>query len=118
MLCCGVWNCAVCCIYHKPKAFDESSSESDSSSDSESDSESCTHNHSHSHRGQSSRRDGAQLSRNQSGGSGVVHKLSDDDEDEVNMYERNPVKKPKKGKMPARSSKSFILFIHVPVEIC
>lgn len=26
---------AVCCIYHKPKAFDESSSESDSSSEHE-----------------------------------------------------------------------------------
>jgi len=40
----------VCCIYHKPRAFDESSSESDSSdSDTDSDS-SCGKGHSHSHR--------------------------------------------------------------------
>lgn len=38
----------VCCIYHKPRAFDESSSESSSGSDSESDSSSCRgHNHHH-----------------------------------------------------------------------
>ncbi|KAG9047297.1 hypothetical protein FS837_002605 [Tulasnella sp. UAMH 9824] len=38
----------ICCIYHKPRAFDESSSESSSGSDSESDSSSCRgHNHHH-----------------------------------------------------------------------
>lgn len=34
--------CSVCCIYHKPKAFDESSDEDDSDTESES---SCDHNH-------------------------------------------------------------------------
>ncbi|KAE9397683.1 hypothetical protein BT96DRAFT_883776 [Gymnopus androsaceus JB14] len=37
----------ICCIYHKPKAFDESSDEDDSDTESES---SCDHNHaSHRH---------------------------------------------------------------------
>ena len=42
--------CTVCCIYHKPKKFDESSDESDSDASScGSDDSSRPHNHSHNH---------------------------------------------------------------------
>lgn len=67
-----VLTAAVCCIYHRPKAVDESSDESSSSSSSDSDSDSdaranpkhshgddCPgHNHSHRHGGRSRKRRG------------------------------------------------------------
>jgi len=40
---CGKKKSKICCIYHKPRRFDESSSEEESSA-SDSDSESCQHN--------------------------------------------------------------------------
>lgn len=81
--------CLVCCIYHKPKRFDESSDED--SSDSESDSD-CGHEH-HARRPGNSR-DGAQWSRG--GDDSVVHTL---DHDEPNAYEVGPGSK--KGKKKA-----------------
>ena len=97
----------VCCIYHKPKAFDESSSE-ESGSDSDSDSDSGDdgrarpanrrrHHHHHHEDGDDHH---SQAMRDGDGG-GVVHELESDDSD-VNMYERQP-KKPNKGKAPQRS---------------
>jgi len=88
----------ICCIYHKPKRFDESSSE-ESDSDSDSDS-SCgrrhspNHDHAHPHRPEEPRDHGTAA---RTGGQSVVHELSEDD-DEPNVYERLPSKKSKKGK--------------------
>jgi len=93
----------ICCIYHKPKKFDESSSEESSDSDSDS---SCSHPHpSHRHRHRHPASDGhndGQAMRNSDGG-GIVHELQDSS-DEANMYERIPGgrKSQKKGKLPAR----------------
>lgn len=90
----------VCCIYHRPKQFDESSS-SDESSDSDSGSDSddgrarrrCDHNHD---RDGDDHGDHTTASRDPQGG-GVVHEL-DSDSDDANAYERMPRKKPKKTK--------------------
>jgi len=92
----------ICCIYHKPKPFDESSSEesSDSDSDSGDDGRARLANrrrHHHHHHGDGS--PDAQATRDGDGG-GVVHEL-ETDSDDVNVYERQP-KKPKKGKAPQR----------------
>ncbi|KAI0715815.1 phosphatase inhibitor-domain-containing protein [Cerioporus squamosus] len=92
----------ICCIYHRPKQFDESSS-SDESSDSDSDSHSddgrarrrCNHDHDHDHDG-NDRGDHATASRDPQDG-GAVHEL-DSDSDDVNAYERMPRRKPKKTK--------------------
>ncbi|KAF9559315.1 hypothetical protein CPC08DRAFT_606821, partial [Agrocybe pediades] len=43
---CGKKKSKICCIYHKPRRFDESSDESDSDSDSDS---SCSGNPAHNH---------------------------------------------------------------------
>jgi len=94
----------ICCIYHKPKKFDESSSEESSDSDSDS---SSSHGHPsrrrrhHHHHAPSGSGDG-QAMRNTDGG-GAVAEL-DDSSDEPNVYERVPGgrKSHKKGKMPAR----------------
>ncbi|PIL35321.1 hypothetical protein GSI_02046 [Ganoderma sinense ZZ0214-1] len=90
---------AVCCIYHKPRQFDESSSSESSDSDSEPDSDAaarrrCNHDHDHDH---DHNHDGADsghntASRNEEGG-GVVHELESDEED-ANAYERRPRRKP------------------------
>lgn len=81
----------VCCIYHKPKRFDESSEEESSDSDSDS---SCGHNH-HSPNRRRARR---HHSSNENGESGstrsrdpdsTVHEL-EDDSGEANMYEKAP----------------------------
>ncbi|KDQ52765.1 hypothetical protein JAAARDRAFT_61770 [Jaapia argillacea MUCL 33604] len=103
----------ICCIYHKPRRFDESSSD-ESSSDSDSDS-SCDRPHSHRNHnhdrprrrpspdrdpgrgdnaGSGGMRDGG------SGGGAVVNELPE--EPEANAYERIP-KGSKKGKMKADS---------------
>ena len=100
----------VCCIYHKPRKFDESSSEESSDSDSDSDS-SCDRNHSHSHprRTNNVPRDGPDSSSRQGantadrGNASVVHQLNDTVPDS-NAYERVPGRKSKKGKAPARNS--------------
>ncbi len=97
----------VCCIYHKPKEFDESSS-SDSSSDSDSDPDSddddrarrlCNHDHDHDHdHGEHADGSHGTASRDPPVG-GVVHELNSD-LDDTNVYERTPRKKPKQGKPP------------------
>jgi len=87
----------ICCIYHKPKQFDESSSEE--SSDSDSDSE-CRHGHSHHHRGDEEPRSipdgsGEGSSTRTGEDATVVHELHDPLKD-VNRYERAPNRKGKK----------------------
>ncbi|RPD72446.1 hypothetical protein L226DRAFT_573187 [Lentinus tigrinus ALCF2SS1-7] len=92
----------ICCIYHRPKQFDESS-DSDSSSDSGSSSESGSDNarahrrcnHDHDHDG-ADHGDHATTSRDPQGGS-IVKEL-DSDSDDRNAYERKPRRKPKKTK--------------------
>ncbi|PCH39351.1 hypothetical protein WOLCODRAFT_134736 [Wolfiporia cocos MD-104 SS10] len=95
----------ICCIYHKPKRFDESSDESSSESDSDS---SCSQGHTgrrrrhHHHHPASDAGGDAQALR--SDGGGTVQTLNESS-DEVNVYERVPGgrKLQKKGKMPARN---------------
>ena len=93
--------CAVCCIYHKPRQFDESSSSESSDSDSDSDADSdaparrrCNHDHDHDHDHGHSEGTHGTASRNGEGG-GVVHEL-ESDSDDTNAYERMPRRKPKK----------------------
>lgn len=101
----------VCCIYHKPKRFDESSDESSSSSDSDSGSSSeCNHHHhEHSHgRSRPGRRpardgdgEGSTRQRGDADSAPTIEDLSDSD---TNAYEAQPSgKKWKqgKGKRPA-----------------
>jgi len=91
---CGRKKSKICCIYHKPRRFDESSSESDSDSDSDS-GDSCGHGsdrahptrghcrpngHRHGHGHGVVRREGE---------GGTVHELHDSDPD-ANAYERAP----------------------------
>ncbi|KAI0671344.1 phosphatase inhibitor-domain-containing protein [Trametes maxima] len=91
----------ICCIYHKPKRFDESSSDESSDDDSDSSCDSRTprrcrdHDHNHDDHGEGSShgtatRDGQ--------GSAVIHELESEDSDDTNAYERQPRKKPKKPK--------------------
>ncbi|KAJ2978110.1 hypothetical protein NUW54_g11333 [Trametes sanguinea] len=91
----------ICCIYHKPRRFDESSS-SDDSSDSDS---SCDgrrprrcrdHDHDHDH-GEHADGAGGGMATRDAQGSSVVHQV-DSDSDDVNAYERMPRRKPKKNK--------------------
>ena len=88
----------ICCIYHKPRQFDESSSEESSDSDSDSDSNvgrrrrHCHHDHDHNHAHSNGSGSGGLAQRD--GGSNV-HELQDSDSD-TNAYERAP--NPKKGK--------------------
>lgn len=101
----------VCCIYHKPKRFDESSSESDSSDSDASDSDSGrarpggrlrhihqTHrSHPHPHHQSGEGSEEGQVMRD-SGGSGTVQEF-EPNESEPNAYERPPgAGKGKKGK--------------------
>ncbi|KAI9061193.1 hypothetical protein FKP32DRAFT_1594863 [Trametes sanguinea] len=91
----------ICCIYHKPRRFDESSS-SDDSSDSDS---SCDgrrprrcHDHDHDHEhGEHADGAGGGMATRDAQGSSVVHQV-DSDSDDVNAYERMPRRKPKKNK--------------------
>lgn len=94
----------VCCIYHKPRKFDESSSE-ESSSESDSDS-SCggrdpdrgvqRRKRRHHHRDHDANGEGqGDATRKREGGETVVHELSD--EEEVNTYEKGPGKSKGKG---------------------
>ncbi|KAF9236284.1 phosphatase inhibitor-domain-containing protein [Melanogaster broomeanus] len=88
---CGKKKSKICCIYHKPRRFDESSSEeSESGSDADSD-DSCGHGsdrarppnwhaHGHRHGHGAVRREGK---------GGPVHELHDSGSD-VNAYERAP----------------------------
>ncbi|KIK95933.1 hypothetical protein PAXRUDRAFT_826531 [Paxillus rubicundulus Ve08.2h10] len=95
---CGRKKSKICCIYHKPRRFDESSSESDSDSDSDS-SDSCGHGserarptrghrrptngHRHEHGHGVVRREGE---------GAIVHELHGSDPG-VNAYERAPKSK-------------------------
>ncbi|EJF58629.1 phosphatase inhibitor-domain-containing protein [Dichomitus squalens] len=87
----------ICCIYHKPRQFDESSSSESSDSDTDSDSDAparrrCNRDHEHVH----DHSEGAHGTASRSGeGSGVVHEL-ESDSDDTNAYERMPRRKPKK----------------------
>ncbi|KDR76160.1 hypothetical protein GALMADRAFT_247379, partial [Galerina marginata CBS 339.88] len=89
----------ICCIYHKPRRFDESSDESDSDSDSDVDHSHHNHNHNHGHdhphssAGPSSH---GLLPPNPNGG--VVHEL-EPTEDDSNAYEKQPTSN--KGKRKA-----------------
>lgn len=78
---------AVCCIYHKPKRFDESSDEDSTDTDSDSD---CGHDHRHDHAHQGDSGGGMQAER--SGGSSTTV-----EQYEPNAYEQAPSSK-KKGK--------------------
>ncbi|KAK7453493.1 Type 1 phosphatases regulator ypi1 [Stygiomarasmius scandens] len=96
---CGRKSSKICCIYHKPKPFDESSDEEDSDSDSDSD---CGHGHSHSHRhshGHGDEGSGGTGVQSRDGGSGVVHSLEESSDSDVNAYEAAP--KSGKGKRKA-----------------
>ncbi|KAJ3772317.1 phosphatase inhibitor-domain-containing protein [Lentinula raphanica] len=86
----------ICCIYHKPRAYDESSDEDSSDSDSDS---SCDHDHSgrHHHVHSSNGRDGEGLQNKESGSS--IQQLDHDDSLNNNAYEVAPSSK--KGKHKA-----------------
>ncbi|KAI0351764.1 hypothetical protein OH77DRAFT_1364511, partial [Trametes cingulata] len=87
----------ICCIYHRPKRFDESSSD-ESSDDSDSSCDSRTprrcRGHDHDHDDHANGTGHGMATRDSQGG-GVVHEL-DSDSDDVNAYERMPRRKPKK----------------------
>ena len=93
----------VCCIYHKPRRFDESSSSDDSSSDS--DSGSCSlhdHDHSghnHNHRHSPPRRGSSSSNPQAPRGRGIVHEPEILDDAQFNAYETQP--ESKKGKRKA-----------------
>ncbi|EIM91611.1 uncharacterized protein STEHIDRAFT_118634 [Stereum hirsutum FP-91666 SS1] len=96
----------ICCIYHKPKKFDESSDEDSSDSESDSDSDSGRarpsqshrgHHHHHPHREDGGASGGGTGQRAREGGGGVVHQLENSSSDERNAYEVMPGR-PKKGK--------------------
>ncbi|KAL1940184.1 hypothetical protein VTO73DRAFT_9135 [Trametes versicolor] len=106
----------ICCIYHKPRQFDESSSDESSDDDSDSSYDSRAprrhrghdhdhdhdHNHNHDH---DDHADGAShgTATRDGQGSGVVHEL-ESDSDNVNAYERMPRKKPKSNSVPHKKS--------------
>jgi len=91
----------ICCIYHKPRRFDESSSEESSDSDSDSDSSWDGHDHNHdrtnnhprsrhprhNHRHEHPTNGDDANMRNRDGGDGVIHEIDKDDGDH-NTYER------------------------------
>ncbi|KIJ60345.1 hypothetical protein HYDPIDRAFT_117239 [Hydnomerulius pinastri MD-312] len=92
---CGKKKSKICCIYHKPRRFDESSSESDSDSDSDS---SCGHGHGND---RASARPGGHTHPpnghshgfvHREGNGGAIHELEDSDSD-TNAYERAPKRK-------------------------
>lgn len=97
---------SVCCIYHKPKNFDESSDEDSSDSNSDSDdgrarpSSHSHHGHNHQHRPHRQDGDangGGTGQRTRDEGSSVVHQLENSSSDERNAYEVTPGRS-KKGK--------------------
>ncbi|KAG8213530.1 phosphatase inhibitor-domain-containing protein [Butyriboletus roseoflavus] len=77
---CGKKKSKICCIYHKPRRFDESSSESESASASDSD------------EGGGRRYGSDQNIVRRDGRGGTVHELSQSDSD-ANAYERAPKRK-------------------------
>jgi len=89
----------ICCIYHKPRRFDESSS----SDESDSDSGSCSHHdhdHNNNHRVNPSRRGSSSSNPQQAQGArGAVHEPAILDDTQPNAYETQP--ESKKGKRKA-----------------
>ncbi|KAJ4480163.1 phosphatase inhibitor-domain-containing protein [Lentinula aciculospora] len=83
----------ICCIYHKPKAYDESSDEDDSDSDSPCDHAHDTHRHNHN----SHRRDGGGLENRDS--ESTIQQIEHEDPSN-NAYEIAPSSK--KGKHKAK----------------
>ncbi|KAK0485047.1 phosphatase inhibitor-domain-containing protein [Armillaria novae-zelandiae] len=77
---CGKKKSKICCIYHKPRRFDESSDEDSSSDESDSDEGHSCGDHNHSHKGKS----------------GSIKK-TDPDHSESNAYESVP-SNPSQGK--------------------
>ncbi|KAK0236231.1 phosphatase inhibitor-domain-containing protein [Armillaria nabsnona] len=77
---CGKKKSKICCIYHKPRRFDESSDEDSSSDESDSDEDHSCEDPSHSHNGKN----------------GNIKKM-DPDHPETNAYESVP-SNPSKGK--------------------
>ncbi|THV06399.1 hypothetical protein K435DRAFT_849190 [Dendrothele bispora CBS 962.96] len=108
---CGRKSSKICCIYHKPRPFDESSDEDSSSSgsDSDSDNSDIEATHGHGHRHQHHRRSHANMDSPVSGLSSPtpsnLARLVDDSSDsekDRNTYETTPGRskkgKPGKGK--------------------
>lgn len=113
----------VCCIYHKPKRFDESSDESSSSSDSDSGSDSGCQHHHHDHdpsharsrprrsRPARSGGEGEGSTRQREGADGVTT-IEDVSDSDTNAYEAQPSasgKKRKPGKRPVGAFMSILL---------
>jgi protein phosphatase 1 regulatory subunit 11 len=104
---CYVLFISVCCIYHKPRRFDESSSSEDSSSDS--DSGSCSHHdhdhdHNNNHRLNPSRRGSSSSNPQQAQRTrGTVHEPTILDDTQPNAYETQPESKKGKRKASALS---------------
>ncbi|KAL0574593.1 Type 1 phosphatases regulator ypi1 [Marasmius crinis-equi] len=101
---CGRKSSKICCIYHKPKAFDESSSEEDS--DSDSDDSSCGGHHDHNRQVRSSDSSGEGLQSRQSSNS--VAQVESDDSDR-NAYEIAPSSK--KGKHKAAGAFTTLMLV-------
>ena len=105
---------SVCCIYHKPRRFDESSSSDDSSSDSD-DSDSCSH-HDHDHSGHrhSPSQSGSSSSnpRQAQRSRGIVHEPEIIDDTQPNAYETQP--ELKKGK---RKASAFVLVLTIECSL-
>ncbi|OAX42710.1 hypothetical protein K503DRAFT_710081 [Rhizopogon vinicolor AM-OR11-026] len=89
---CGKKKSKICCIYHKPRPFDESSSEEESSSASDSDSDSCQHNNSpcqrRVHHHERDGHDHGLVARDTPNGK-VIHE-PEDASSSANAYERAP----------------------------
>ncbi|KAJ6620003.1 phosphatase inhibitor-domain-containing protein [Mycena sp. CBHHK59/15] len=116
---CGRKSSKICCIYHKPKNFDESSDEDSSDSDSDSDyddgrarrSNGQNHNHSH-HHPHPHPDPPAGGAAQQPGGGGSVTEL--ELRPELNAYELAPAGKKGKGK---RTSGTFFRRNYVSVVL-
>ncbi|KAF9553744.1 hypothetical protein CPC08DRAFT_217146 [Agrocybe pediades] len=92
---CGKKKSKICCIYHKPRRFDESSDESDSDSDLDSScSGSPAHNHANHNRPHNhnpcGHADPSFQQYRSDGGFGLVHTLGRPIESEPNAYEKQP----------------------------
>ncbi|KDQ06574.1 hypothetical protein BOTBODRAFT_39475 [Botryobasidium botryosum FD-172 SS1] len=87
---CGRKKSKICCIYHKPKRFDESSDESDTDSDS-----GCEHGHNHTHNHRNGNQQGAGAVAHREGES-TVHEIQD--QPARNAYEATPKNDRGKGK--------------------
>ncbi|KAF8072254.1 phosphatase inhibitor-domain-containing protein [Lyophyllum atratum] len=101
---CGRKSSKICCIYHKPRKFDESSSEEDSDSDSDSSCDNHRHRRRHPHPHPHPHPEGAAgpaspMRSDQPAPAGVVHQL--EEESDRNAYETVPSSK--KGKRKAAS---------------